>query len=182
MKKYFSISTGGFYIDVLRAEYEAAGTWPKDAVEVTPEEGVLLREALTSGATISKKSGRKWNITARPEPSFEILAASYLATVRQARDVVLNRLAGIGFAAMAISDADTVTEITAARSALLDITTCTPVASAQDMDALQDAIIAEWDRIAAPLSGEARRAFDGAGVNRSASPEPTIATTTQENQ
>lgn len=44
MKKYYSPTTRGFYAEELRADYEAAGTWPSDAYEVTTEEEVELRK------------------------------------------------------------------------------------------------------------------------------------------
>lgn len=32
---YFSPSRAGFYDDALRADYDAAGSWPSDAIEVS---------------------------------------------------------------------------------------------------------------------------------------------------
>ena len=163
MTIFYSNATRGFYPAAMRADYEHAGTWPADGVEVTPDDEAMLREAISAGATICKKSGGKWTITAPPPPPFAVLAAPYLATVRQTRDAILNRLAGIGFAAMADGDADTVQAIAAARAWLLDITICPTVAAAQDIEVLQAAVSAEYARIAATLSDEARRAFDDAG-------------------
>ncbi|MGX9714549.1 hypothetical protein ACWYXJ_09825 [Janthinobacterium lividum] len=160
MTTLYSNKARGFFPADMQAAYEAAGTWPADGVEVTPEDEVMLREAISAGATIRKKSGGKWDITAPPPLPFAVLAAPYLASVRQTRDAILNRLAGIGFAAMADGDADTVQAIAAARTWLLDITICPTVAAAQDIEALQAAVSAEFARIAAMLSGEARRAFD----------------------
>lgn len=164
MTIFYSNTTRGFYPEDMRADYEQAGTWPADGVEVAPEDEAMLREAITAGATIRKKSGGKWSITAPPPPPFAVLAAPYLAGVRQTRDAILNRLAGIGFAAMASSDAVTAQAIAAARTCLLDITVCPTVAAAQDMDALQAAVSAEFQRIADALPDEARRAFDDAGT------------------
>lgn len=39
MKYYYSKSTNAFYPEALRPDYEAAGTWPDDVVEV--ERGVM---------------------------------------------------------------------------------------------------------------------------------------------
>lgn len=157
---FFSSSTRGFYPEQMRADYDAAGTWPDDAVEVSPEDEARLRDAIAACAAIRLTTGGKWKITAAPPPPFAVLAAPVLAGVRQVRDAILNRLAGIGFAAMADGDADTVQAIAAARAWLLDITICPTVAAAQDIEALQAAVNAEYARIAATLSGEARRAFD----------------------
>lgn len=164
MSVFYSNKARGFFPGAMRAAYEAAGTWPADGVEVTREDEAMLRDAICAGATIRKQSGGKWDITAPPPPPFAVLAAPYLASVRQTRDAILNRLAGIGFAAMASGDAGTVQTIAAARACLLDITICPTVAAAQDMETLQAAVSAEFARIAATLSDEARRAFDEAGT------------------
>ena len=105
MTTLYSNKARGFFPADMQAAYEAAGTWPADGVEVTPEDEAKLRAAIAAGATIRKKSGGKWDITAPPPLPFAVLAAPYLASVRQTRDAILNRLAGIGFAAMADGDA-----------------------------------------------------------------------------
>lgn len=160
MNKVFSITTRAFYAIDMRADYEAAGTWPADAIDVSSNDEDKLRAAISAGAGIKRLASGGWKITAPPAPSFATLAAPYLASVRQVRDAILNRLAGIGFAAMADGDAGTVQAIAAARTWLLDITTCPTIAAAQDIEALQAAVNAEYARIAATLTGEARRAFD----------------------
>jgi hypothetical protein len=43
MGKFYSELTGGFYPEDMRADYDAAGTWPADAMEVTAEEEAALR-------------------------------------------------------------------------------------------------------------------------------------------
>ncbi|MBW3513068.1 hypothetical protein [Janthinobacterium sp. NKUCC06_STL] len=164
MTTFFSKTTLGFYPSAMRGDYDAAGTWPDDAREVSMEDEATLRDAIAACASIRLTAGGKWKITAAPAPAFTALAAPYLASVRQTRDAILNRLAGIGFAAMANGDADTVRAITAARACLLDITICPTVAAAQDMETLQAAISAEYARIAATLPDEARRAFDDVGT------------------
>ncbi|MCA1862913.1 hypothetical protein LE191_22645 [Janthinobacterium sp. HSC-3S05] len=111
------------------------------------------------GATFDFVKG-KLKITKAPAISFSDIVGTHLDAVRATRDAILNRLAGIGFAAMASGDAGTVQAITAARACLLDITICPTVAAAQDIATLQAAVSAEYARIAATLSGEARRAFD----------------------
>lgn len=160
MDKVFSTTTRAFYAIDMRADYEAAGTWPADAIDITSNDEDKLRAAISIGAGIKRLTSGSWKITAPPAPSFATLAAPYLASVRQTRDAILNRLAGIGFAAMADGDADTVQAIAAARAWLLDVTICPTVAAAQDIEALQAVVNAEYARIAATLSGEARRAFD----------------------
>jgi predicted RNA-binding Zn ribbon-like protein len=57
--------------------------------------------------------------------------AAYLVTVRDLRERILNRLAGIAAVAIATEDADTLTAFLAARQVLLGITTAPAVAAAQ---------------------------------------------------
>lgn len=74
-------------------------------------------------------------------------SASTLDAVRSAREVVLNRLAGIGFAAMASGDAATVQKALDARAALLAITTAPAVAVATDEAGLEAALATTYDSI-----------------------------------
>ncbi|MCX7293601.1 hypothetical protein [Janthinobacterium sp.] len=94
MTIFYSNAIRGFYPAAMRADYEQAGTWAADAVEVTPEDEAMLREAITAGAAIRKKSGGKWAITAPPPPPFAVLAAPILASARQARDAILKSAVG----------------------------------------------------------------------------------------
>jgi hypothetical protein len=135
---------------------------PDDVMEV-PLSNFHAAMARPVGATFDFVKG-KLKITKAPAIAFRDIASAHLDAARTTRDAILNRLAGIGFAAMADGDADTVQAIAAARTWLLDITTCPTVAAAQDIEALQAAVNAEYARIAATLSGEARRAFDDAGT------------------
>lgn len=67
--------------------------------------------------------------------------------IRVAREVVLNRLAGIGFAAQAADDSATVTKVLAARSGLLNITTAATVVAATDEASLKAALVDEYASI-----------------------------------
>ena len=172
MDKVFSITTRAFYAVDMRADYEAAGTWPADAIDVSSNDEDKLRAAISADAGIKRLASDGWKITAPPAPSFATLAAPYLASVRQVRDAILNRLAGIGFAAMADGDADTVQAIAAARTCLLDITICPTITAARDLDELQAAVSSEFQRIADTLPQEARRAFEDAGITLAPSTTP----------
>jgi len=146
MRNFYSMSTGGFYPASKQADYEQAGTWPEDAIAVTPEEEAALRTSTLV------------------DESFAALSARYFDSVRTAREVVLNRLAGIGMAALANDDTAAVQAIHMARADLLDITSCAAVLAAPDIAALQAAVSAEYARIAATLPDEARRAYSDAGI------------------
>lgn len=162
MDTVFSFEQQAFFATALRASYEAAGTWPADATAVSQEGERILREAITYGHTIEQESSGRWDITVATGPAFATLASSCLDEVRKTREAILNRLAGISFSALASGDTLAVQAIAAARADLLDITICPTIAAAQDIEALQAAVNAEYARIAATLSGEAQRAFDDA--------------------
>jgi hypothetical protein len=82
-----------------------------------------------------------------------------LAQVRAVREVTLNRLAGIGFAAQASGDAEALNGALKARQALLDITKATPVQAATDQIALKAALKAVYTEIAAAAPVAVRAAF-----------------------
>ena len=153
----YSPSTGFFYPTSI--EYQDI---PSDVFEVSEADHLAAHTVRASGGSFKFVKGTL-HTTPPPAIPYSQVCALYLDTVRARRDAILNRLAGIGFAAMANGDADTVRAITAARACLLDITICPTVAAAQDMATLQAAVSAEFVRIAATLSDEARRAFDDAG-------------------
>lgn len=159
MTTFFSITSRGFYPDEMRAEYDVAGTWPGDAVAVDTQTESALRTAIETGSTISVEDG-SWTIIPPPLPSFESLASPYLDSVRKIRDGVLNRLAGIGFAAMVASDMVTVNCVLQARSGLLDITSAPPVVAAKDMDELSAAVHAVYLGILNAAPQNIRDAFD----------------------
>ena len=146
MKKFYSKSTGGFYPASKKTEYEAAGSWPVDAVEVTREEEAALRLPILV------------------QESFAITSVRYLDSLRVARELILNRLAGIGLAAQVNEDAPMVDAIVMARKELLEITSCKTVSAAKSMTALRKAVDKEVNRIADTLPEEARRAFEGVGL------------------
>ncbi|OEZ70033.1 hypothetical protein JAB5_41030 [Janthinobacterium sp. HH103] len=154
----YSPSTGFFY--PVNITYQDI---PSDVFEVSEADHLAAHAARASGGSFKFVKGTL-RTTPPPAMPYARVSAAYLDSVRARRDAILNRLAGIGFAAMADGDADTVRAITAARACLLDITICPTVAAAQDMAALQAAVNAEFARIAATLSDEARRAFDEAGT------------------
>lgn len=157
MKIRYAKSTGNFY-----PYTQHYATLPADIIDVdyADFERAMARQP---GQTFSFKRG-KLVITDAPSIPFTSLAAHYMDKVRLARDAVLNRLAGIGFAALASGDAATVQAISTARADLLDITTCQLVSAAEDMPALQAAVEHEYSRIASTLPDEARRAFADAGA------------------
>ena len=152
--KLFSPSCCGFF-DTSIADLAI----PDDAREVTPAHYEALFSAQAQGFDIVADASGNPVARQRASAPFSVLAERYLEATRKTRDAILNRLAGIGFAAMSDGDSATVAAIAAARLRLLDITTCAGVLAADDLDALRLAIADEYAQIAAALPEEAQRAF-----------------------
>ncbi|NVI81927.1 hypothetical protein [Janthinobacterium sp. BJB401] len=134
LKIRYSEMTGSFY--PLDIDY--GDTLPTDAIAVDwADFDTAMKRPL--GHTFHFVDGRL--IIAAPEPTpFADQAAAYLGAVRASRDDILNRIAGVGFAAMQSADSELVQAVIAARQALLDITTVPNVVAATDSDALAAAI------------------------------------------
>ena len=153
----YSYSTGNFYPHYI--EYPHL---PDDLIEVD-EEDYAAAMSRPAGHTFQFENGQLVITAPTPTPVL-VLCDTFLVGVRKTRDGILNRLAGIGFAAMASGDTDTVQAIITARTCLLDITICPAVTAARDLDELQAAVSSEFQRIADTLPQEARRAFEDAGI------------------
>lgn len=83
------------------------------------------------------------------EASRSIVAKTLiLNSARELREKVLNRLTGIQ---LNTADQAVVAAIQAARTDLLNITTCPSVVSATDSEGIKAAVMAEWSRIALAL-------------------------------
>lgn len=161
MTKFYSVKTGGFYPSEMRGDYEVAGTWPSDAVEISDDDHSALIDGQSSGKIISSgPDGQPILMDPAPTPYSQI-ASSYLDIVRSIREDVLNRLAGIGFAAMATGDTDTVKAIVTARLALLALTKTPAVLAATDADSLKAAVLTGYKAIAAAVPASVRSAFAG---------------------
>lgn len=82
-----------------------------------------------------------------------------LKIARAGREIALNRLAGIGFAAQHSGDSATVDACLAARQALLDITKLPAVKAATDDASLTAAIAAGYAQIVGSAPANVRLAF-----------------------
>lgn len=159
MSKFFSVATGGFYVSELRADYDGAGTWPADAVEVDAATETELRTAICRGDTILY-SNDKFIFSPAPLPPFAPIAAAYLDIIRAIREKILNRLAGIGFSALMSGDTELAQAVAAARQAMLDITTGGAVLAATDIGALKVAVRDSYCAAVASAPAELIKAFD----------------------
>lgn len=82
---FYSPKSGGFYPTDLRAEYDEAGTWPDDAMEISAELHAELRVGLDSGKRIVVDDDGRLTLKEPLPPSAESLARA----ARAQRDVLL---------------------------------------------------------------------------------------------
>lgn len=95
-----------------------------------------------------------------PVPSFEQLKAAELADFRAKREALLNRVAGIGFAAREAGDAVTVAAAVAYRADLLALPSHMTVTAATDLASLKLAIRNRYAEIKAAVPAAAKAQFD----------------------
>lgn len=127
---------------------------------------------LSDGATIPDDEGNRdyrdylaWLAKGnQPAPvevtPFATLAKAYLDEVRETRERVLNRLAGIAAAALAAGDTTTSQAFVKHRQELLDITKAPAVLAATNMAELKTAVTAIYKGIAAAAPVTIRNAFN----------------------
>lgn len=173
MSTFFSATSRGFYSDALRVDYDLAGTWPSDAIEVDPETEVALRAALATGAAI-EHAGQEWRVTPPLAIPFSVLAAPQMDAFRQNREIALNRLNGLGFAALLSNNSGHAQEIAAVRSNLLSVPEVPAVRDAEDLDALGAALATAWaEAYAGTTAPEIATAMAvGAGGGQTRPPPP----------
>lgn len=91
---------------------------------------------------------------------FADLARAYLDEVRETRERVLNRLAGIATAAIAADDAVTTAAFVVCRQQLLDLTKAPAILAASNMDQLKAAVLATYRSIVGAAPANIRSAFN----------------------
>lgn len=100
-----------------------------------------------------------------PEPVYVIpykqVFNTYMDFIRNVREALLNRLAGIGFAAIVSGDTITVNGVVSARASLLGITKNANVLSATDAISLKTAVIAAYQAMVAAAPATVVTAFQG---------------------
>lgn len=158
MKTRYSPSTGTSY--PLDIDY--GKNLPADVIEVLQADYEAAMLARSAGNTIAFLKGKLVITPPAPVP-FATLSAPFLAEVRTTREAILNRLAGIGLAALVDGDSGVAEAIAQARRQLLDITEAPDVLAAigaENMGALEDAVKARYKVIAAGVPLEVRNAFN----------------------
>lgn len=66
---YFSNTTQAFYADSLRSTYQAAKTWPDDALQLSTEQEILIRNIQMSGKLAQLVGGQVSDIGFQPDYS-----------------------------------------------------------------------------------------------------------------
>lgn len=138
----------------------------KAVLEVTKPEYDEVTNQLTEGVPTLVNGAwvQTWILT--PYPSevaadrFAAAKASYLAEVRDLREKLFNRLAGIGFSAYLANDQITVDAWQSSRTRLKNITTIPGVTGATDIASLKAAVKAEYAAIVASVPESLVNAFD----------------------
>lgn len=95
-----------------------------------------------------------------PVDLFEVEARAYMATIRQTREMILNRLAGISGRAYRAGEIEMAEASDAASTALLDITKAPAVLAATSMDELHDAVLSYYKTLVASIPEGLRSAFN----------------------
>jgi len=78
---HYSHTTSGFYPSDMRDDYEVAGTWPADAIELTEAEHSALRAGLSAGKRIDIGSAGRPVLVEPPSPSLESVRANAISTI-----------------------------------------------------------------------------------------------------
>lgn len=159
----FSPSTKSFYNALMIENYINAEALPEDAVDVSPGDEQAIRSALARGDAVAMGVNAAWILTPAPPVPFEVQVAPFLAEVRSTREFILNRLAGIGMAAVIDGDTATAGAIAQIRKQLLDITEFPSVLAAmaaENLIALEEAVKLRYKDIAAGVPLAVRTAFN----------------------
>lgn len=152
--KYFRAEDGKIW-----AAPQASASLPKNAVELTDAEAlehlnpVSPDYALVNGAWVPS--------AAKAQALLVETRASRLAVLRQAREVILNRLMGMAVSAVLAGDNATAKACQEAKRALLDVTKHAEVVAASSLAELDSALTDCQRAISDTLPASARAAFAG---------------------
>jgi hypothetical protein len=161
MKTRYSPVTGSFYpFDIDYGE-----DLPPDVIEVSQED---YHQAMSRpDGYLFKFADSQLVIEPPPPVPFSTLAAGYLMNVRATREAILNRLAGIGMAALLSGDTGLAVSIAQARQSLLDITSAPSVMDAMARESfvdLESNVQAIYKEIVLASPEALRKAFDKVSV------------------
>lgn len=140
---------------------------PEDAKEISKEHHAALLQGQSEGNKIVGDSEGFPLLIAPPPVPFAEQAAQFMGDMRATRELILNRLTGIGVAAVIDGDAGTSGVVSRVRQQLLDITEAPAVVAAmmaENLGALEDAVAARYKEIAAAAPPAIRSVFNQISV------------------
>jgi len=91
---YYSHTTSGFYPADMRGDYEAAGTWPTDAIGLTEDEHSALLAGLAVGKHIDIGTDGRPVLVEPPSPPLESVKASAISTINSTYNKAMISLTG----------------------------------------------------------------------------------------
>ena len=148
MTTFYSKTTAGFYPANMRADYDAAGTWPADAVAVTDEDELIIRAGLASGGTVTGAPGA-WVVTPPQAETVDDIRKRAIVQIRTIRAPMLDALDGIAGRAARKGDNATAQGADDAADALLEIMEWPAFMEATTYDGMQAAILDRYTQISA---------------------------------
>jgi hypothetical protein len=156
---YYSKQKNAFFASEFRSDYEAAGSWPDDAVEIGRERHAELITAQSSGGTI-QPGADGFPIAVMPLPlTAEQIREYVLKEIREQRAPIMTILDGIAGRAMRQGDAELAAAADDAGQALRDITTDPEFLAAETAEDMKAAILSRYRAIAEAAPVEVRTAF-----------------------
>ena len=132
-------------------------TIPDTAVEITKELHQYLLDGQSQGKIISAGEDGQPVLVDPPVIPFD--PAPLIQQVRDAREVVLNRLSGIALAAQVSGDSDTVSACMKARTGLLNITSVVTAETSVSYDSLKQAFVEAYLAIVEEVPTNIKNAF-----------------------
>jgi hypothetical protein len=147
----FSKAAGGFFRADKKADYEAAGTWPADGIEVSDE----VRDALIGKPVTTDENG---NPVVAIE-AVEQIRERAIAEIRRQRAPMLDALSGIASRAARAGDSATATAADQAADNLLNITTLPSLLAATTYDDMKEAVLARYREISDAAPPSVQNAF-----------------------
>lgn len=153
MKKYARIENGAV-VELFETDGDITTMFHPSMIWVACGDNVIVSDTYTDSTFAHSIAAGSMGET------FADQVAAYLATVRQTREMILNRLAGIAGRAYRAGNIEMAEAADSTSTALLDITKSPSVMAATSMDALHDAVLAYYKTLVASVPSELRSAFN----------------------
>lgn len=157
----YSKTTGGFYPEFMRPDYEAAGSWPVDAVEITAEQHAALLQGQSAGKVIGADANGNPVLQARPPPLFAQARLAEFTIFRADRGKMLDCLSGMAGRFSRAGDPASALACDVLAQGLLDLPAFPAVVDAADLPALKAAMKARYNTLLAVVPAPVMAAYKG---------------------